>query len=206
MPVLRRPDARADPALFAAALVTASFTACWIDVATARHLAEQAVGLARQLGDDRLLIRSLAALCGAYYFAGEPETGRPFGQESVERARRLGDDVLLGGSLLRYLLTIDPARSGPLFAEAIACTERSGDHLINSILHNNAGCAALDTGDIPAARAHLEAAAQAAQQIGYEDLVVIGEPGPGAARGGRPGRRAVHVRGRPADQPPERDS
>jgi hypothetical protein len=66
----------------------------------------------------------------------------------------------------RYLLTIDPARSGPLYAEAIACTGRSGDHLTNSVLHSNAGGAALEAGDIPAARAHLEAAAQAAQQIG----------------------------------------
>jgi predicted ATPase/class 3 adenylate cyclase len=167
-PALQRPGAETDPMLFGAALVTAAHNAFWIDVAAARHLAEQAVELAHQLGDDRLLVRSLAALCAAYYFAGEPETGRPFGQESVERARRLGDDVLLGRSLLLYLLTIDPARSGRLFAEAIACTERSGDHLINSMLHNNAGAAALEAGDIPAARAHLEAAAQAAQQIGYE--------------------------------------
>ena len=119
VPALRRPDARADPALFAAALVTAACAACFIDIATARQLAEQAVQVARRLGDDRLLIRSLAALCGAYFFAGEPETGRPFGQESVERARSLGDDVLLAGSLLLYLLTIDPARSGPCL-----CTPR----------------------------------------------------------------------------------
>ena len=172
VPALQRPGAGADPVLFGVALVTAAHNAFWIDVATARHLAEQAVELARKLGDDRLLVRSLAALCAAHYFAGEPETGRPFGQESVERARRLGDDVLLGRSLLLYLLTIDPALSGQLFAEAIACTERSGDHLINSMLHNNASGAALEAGDIPAARAHLEAAVQAAQQIGYEVVAV----------------------------------
>ena len=108
----------------------------------------------------------------AHYFAGEPETGRPFGQESVERARRLGDDVLLAVSLRGYLLTIDPARSGQLFSEAIACTERSGDHLTNAILHNNAGWHALTAGDLPAARAHLEAAAQAGRAIGYEDTIV----------------------------------
>jgi tetratricopeptide (TPR) repeat protein len=172
VPVLRRPDAGADPALFAAALVTATVVAYLIDLATARRLAEQAVQVARRLGDERLLSRALGALCGAHFFAGEPETGRPFGRESVERARRLGDDVLLAWSLVGYLLTIDPARSGPLYAEAIACTERSGDHLINSILHHNAGGTALEAGDLPAARAHLEAAAQAGQQIGYEDAIV----------------------------------
>ena len=109
------------------------------------------------------------AVCGVHFFAGELEEGRAFGLEAVERARRLGDDVLLAWSLLTYVLNLDWASSGPLYAEAFACTERSGDHLINSILHHNAGGTALDAGDIAAARAHLEAAAQAAQQIGYED-------------------------------------
>ena len=109
VPALRRPDARADPALFAAALVTAASVACFIDLATARQLAEQAVQVARQLGDERLLSRALGQLCGACFFAGEPEAGRPFGQESVERARRLGDDVLLAQSLLGYLMTVGPS-------------------------------------------------------------------------------------------------
>jgi hypothetical protein len=168
VPALRRPGASADPALFAEALGTAAVVAFFIDLATARQLAEQAVQVARQRGDERLLSRALGSLCATHFFAGEPETGRPFGRESVERARRLGDDVELAWSLNRYLMTIDPARSGPLFAEAIACTGRSGDHLTSSVLHSNAGSAALQAGDIPAARAHLEAAAQAAQQIGYE--------------------------------------
>jgi tetratricopeptide (TPR) repeat protein len=172
VPALRRPDAGADPALFGAALVTAADVGFHNDVATARQLAEQAVQVARQLGDERLLSRALAALCGAYFFAGEPEKGHPFGQESVERARRLGDDVLLGEGLLGYLLTIDPAGALPLYAEAIACTERSGDHFHNCVGHINAGSTALEAGDISAARAHLEAAAQTAQQIGWEHAIV----------------------------------
>jgi predicted ATPase len=180
VPAVRRPDARADPALFAAVLVTATIVASSIDLPTARQLAEQAVQVARQLDDERLLSRSLGALCGACFFAGEMEAGRPFGEESVERARRLGDDVLLAWSLLSNLMivgTIDLARSGPLYAEAIACTERSGDHLINSVLHSNGGFHALEAGNIPAARAHLEAAAQAAQQIGWESATVQGNLG-----------------------------
>ncbi|MGD0377482.1 MAG: hypothetical protein ABSB01_23215 [Streptosporangiaceae bacterium] len=191
VPVLRRSDARADPALFTAALITAAYVACFIDVATARQLAEQAVQVARQLGDERLLSHSLGILCGAHVFAGEPETGRPFGQEAVERARRLGDDVELAWNLGVYLLTIDPARSLPLYPEAFACTGRSGgDHLGNGLLHGNAAVAALEAGDISAARAHLDAAAQAAQQIGWDDAFVPGvlgqvlraEKDPGGAR------------------------
>jgi hypothetical protein len=175
VPALRRPDAGADPALFGAALVTGAFVASIIDAATARHLAEQAVQVARQLSDERLLSRALTALCAVHYWAGEPQTGHPFAHESVERARRLGDDVLLAEALLGYLQTIDtkdPARSSHLYAEAIACTERSGDQLHNCMLHNNAGHFALSAGDVRGARAHLEAAAQAAQQIGWEDVLV----------------------------------
>src|SRR5580704_15997430 len=172
VPVLDRPDASADPGLFAAALATAAAAAWFGGIAGARHLGEQAVEVARDVGGDRLLIMPLAALCGICFFAGEPETGLPFGQEAVERARHLGDDLLLAVSLLAYLLAVDPARHLQLVGEAIACTERTGDYLINSILHNNAGNTALSTGNIPAARAHLEAAAQAAQAIGWEYTAV----------------------------------
>jgi hypothetical protein len=66
----------ADPELFGRALLTAAGTACWVDIAMARRLGEQAVRLARQLGADRLLIGSLAALSATYFLAGEP-AGRP---------------------------------------------------------------------------------------------------------------------------------
>jgi predicted ATPase/DNA-binding XRE family transcriptional regulator len=172
VPALQRPAARADPGLFAAALITATVVAKFIDATMARQFAEQAVQVARELGDDRLLIKALAELCSAHFFAGEPGRGLPFGQESVERARPLGDDVLLAASLLLYLQAIGLAQSGQLFGEAIACTERSGDHLTNSWLHNDAGYVALAVGDIPAARAHLDASARAGRQIGFENTTV----------------------------------
>ena len=165
-PVLERPGARTDPRLFGAALAHAALAARPVDLATALQLGNRAVEFARQLHDDRLLIESLATLCGTYYFAGEADRGLPLGEESVERARRLGDDVLLAASLAGYLLCsdlIEPTRSEQLFAEAIACTERSGDQLIGSFLHNNASVHALRAGDIPAARAHLEQADKALQ-------------------------------------------
>jgi predicted ATPase/DNA-binding SARP family transcriptional activator len=167
-PALQRPDARADPALFATALIAAAASTRFIDIAMALHLAERGVQVARWLGDDRLLIRGLGELCREHYHAGESRRGLPFGQEAVDRARQLGDDILLGESLLRWLQNVDPDGSGHLFAEAIAATERSGDLLTNCRLHNNAGDRALIVGDIAAARPHLEAAAQAGQAIGFE--------------------------------------
>jgi len=175
-PALGRPDARADPALFGGALLTAAILAQLHDVALARQLGEQAVGLARRRADDRLLADSLAAFACFYAFAGEFEPGLPLGEEAVERARRLGDDVLLGWSLMAYLLVSEPcgrtARTGELFAEAIACTRRSGDHLVAGLLHNNAGAHALRDGDVAAAKVHLEQAEQAMRQIGADNQFV----------------------------------
>jgi predicted ATPase len=173
LPVLDRPDARADPELFAAALVTAATAACRVDMARALRLGEQAVTLARRLNNDRLLIDALATLAFVCHLAGDPERGLPLGREAVQRARQLGDDVLLGMSLMDYLVCdalIDPAHPGPLFTEAIACTQRSGDHLFACFLHNITVIHALRAGDIPAARAYLQHAAEAGQEIGGENL------------------------------------
>jgi predicted ATPase/class 3 adenylate cyclase len=173
LPVLGRPEAQADPERFGAALVTAAIAARYADITAAQRLGDQAVKLARQLGTGRLLIESLAALSFVCYFAGQPERGLPPGREAVERARQLGDDVLLGTSLMEYLhcyALMDPAHAGPLFTEAIACTLRSGDHLVAGFLLNNASVHALRAGDIPTARAYLQQAAQAVQTIGGDDL------------------------------------
>jgi tetratricopeptide (TPR) repeat protein len=176
LPVLARPEAQADPQLFAAALVTATIAARYTNVAAALRLGDQAVTLARRLGTGRLLTESLAAFTAACYYAGKPRRGLRPGQEAVRRARRLGDDVLLGQSLAEYLLcdsVIDPAHAKPLFAEAIACTLRSGDRLYAYFLTNCAGVLALRAGDIATARAHLREAAQAMQAIGGKDFGVL---------------------------------
>ena len=111
LPVLERPQARAHPELFAAALVTATFSARDAGLPAAGQLAERAVELARGLGDDQLIIEALSARCAYCYFAGQPGRGFPLGQEAVERARRLGDDFLLG--LQPAVLAADQRPHGP---------------------------------------------------------------------------------------------
>jgi len=164
--VLSRPEAGADPALFAEALVFAANHTMFTDLPTSLQLAEKADEVADGLGDDRLLILSREMLCWAYDFAGQPERARPLGAEAVARARQLGDDELLRMSLDAYALTVDVAASGPLYAEALACAERSGDLFYEQVLHNNAGWAALEMGDIPGARAHMEASIRATEALG----------------------------------------
>jgi predicted ATPase/transcriptional regulator with XRE-family HTH domain len=100
VPALGRPEAAADPALFAEALIAAARVTVVTDLATSLRLAEQADEVAGRLSDDRLLIMSRAHLARAYSWAGEPDRARPLALEAVERARQLGDDVLLGTCLM----------------------------------------------------------------------------------------------------------
>jgi len=166
IPVLSRPEAAADPALFAEALAYAALLTIFTDMPASLQLAEKAAQVASGLGDDRLLAPSRGILCGTYYFADQPERARPPGADSVQRARQLGDDVLLGLSLRYYATAFDVATSGPLYAEGLACTERSGDLLTEHFLHGNAGWTALQMGDLPGASAHTEAAIRGAETLG----------------------------------------
>jgi predicted ATPase/class 3 adenylate cyclase len=190
VPALRRPEAATNPALFAEALFPASLLTVFLDLSTSLQLAQDMDEVASALGDNRLLVLARGMLGWAYHNAGEPERARPLAQESVERASKLGDDVLRAMCLGVYASAVGGAASAPVYAEAIACTQRSGDLAIRQALHNNAGWAALEIGDIPAARAHLEAAIRAADAIGDPHptpslnlgWVLRAEHDPGAAR------------------------
>jgi predicted ATPase/class 3 adenylate cyclase len=174
-PVLDRPEARSDHRLFVDAAITVMDAARGPDVQAALEFGEQVVADARQVGELSLLIEALSVHCGRYYFAGAPQQGAVFGAEAVALARRTGDDVLLGSSFMGYLLCLDVTDSDAaiqLYAEAIACTRRSGDRLIAHLLHNNASVHALRAGDVAAARAHLVQAEQAGAEIGELSHVV----------------------------------
>jgi tetratricopeptide (TPR) repeat protein len=90
-------------------------------------------------------------------------------RDCLERARRLDDDVLLGECLLLSITAgqqLDPARTPPLYTEGLAYIERCGDYLFAHDLHRNAAADAIQAGDLIAARAHLDHAAQAGRVIG----------------------------------------
>jgi predicted ATPase/DNA-binding XRE family transcriptional regulator len=170
LPVLTRPEAAADPGLFAQALYAAALNTVQNDLPTGGRLAEQADEVASRVGDERLLILSRQMLAIAHFYAGDLDRARLRGSESVERARKLGDDVLLGQSLAVYAAAVGAAASGALYAEAIACTERTGDHYTGMLLHWSSGLNALERGDIPGARACMEGAIRIAEVIGDPQL------------------------------------
>jgi tetratricopeptide (TPR) repeat protein len=180
LPVLERPEARDDPELLGEALVSLALTANYVDLQTARRLAEQAVQIGRELVDAPLLVSALRVLAYTYWFGGEPESGLAVATESVERARELGDDVLLGESLticLACTRTADPTNTDAVLSEAVACLQRTNDLFMSAILRNNASVDALHAGDIAAAREHLERAFDAYDAMGVANFNVRGNLG-----------------------------
>jgi predicted ATPase len=172
VPVLERPEARADPSLRSAALASTAMIARGVDMKLALRLAEEAMEIADQLGEDRLLIEAGQVLSAILYFAGNPERGLAYGEAAVERARRSGDDALLGPGLVFLLMCVDqvqPDRTEALTAEAIACVERSGDQSLAAGLYNNAGVASLRKGDLPSARRFLQRAEEADRAVGFHN-------------------------------------
>ena len=172
VPVLERPEARADPALRSVALSSTAMIARGVDMELALRLGEEAMEIAGQLGEDRLLIEAGQVLCAILYFAGRPERGMVYGEAAVERARRSGDDGLLGPSLVFLLMCVDqvqPDRTEALTAEAIACLERSGDQGLAGGLYNNSGVSSLRKGDLPSARRFLQRAEEADRAVGLHN-------------------------------------
>ncbi|MGD0441775.1 MAG: adenylate/guanylate cyclase domain-containing protein [Acidimicrobiales bacterium] len=170
--VLERPEASADPSLRSAALASAAMVARGVDMELALRLGEEAMEIADQLGEDRLLIESGTVLCCLLYFAGLLNRGLAYGESAVERARRSGDDSLLGPSLVFLLMCVDqvqPGRSEALTGEAIACVERSGDRSLAGTLYNNAGVHSLRKGDLPSARRFLQYAEEANRALGLQN-------------------------------------
>ena len=172
VPVLERPEARADPSLQSAALGSAAIIARGVNMDLALRLGEEAMEIADHLGEDRLLIEAGHVLCCILYFAGMPDRGVAYGEAAVERARRFGDDGLLGPSLVFLTMCVDqvqPGRTDALTAEAIACVERSGDQSLAGGLYNNAGVSSLRKGDLPSARRFLQRAEEAHRAVGLHN-------------------------------------
>jgi predicted ATPase/class 3 adenylate cyclase len=179
-PILDRDDLRGDLGLAGLATATVALQARALGFDHRRSLGQRAVKLSQQSGDDRPLIEALAVLATILSFAGKGEQGCPYAEEAVSLARSLHDDRLLATSIGAYLLctpSSSPDLRRKLFGEAIDCTTRSGDHLFNYLLHNNAGVEALRTGDLVAARSHLLRAQEGQEALGFRSHHVSGNLG-----------------------------
>jgi predicted ATPase/class 3 adenylate cyclase len=168
LPVLDRPDAEADKRLFVAAVIAACRQVV-LGPARGLRLAELAVGLANELGDERLHVEALYALTVKHFHARDIERARVLATETLQRARRIDDDVLVGEGLFVQLIfaeVMDSDDAAQLFAEAVSHARRSGDHFMLYAISLSASNHALRSGDLESTRDHVERAMRAAKELG----------------------------------------
>ena len=169
---LERPDVANDPALLARGLMVAARGSIFLDVESALRRAGQAVEVASQIDDERILTDALCASARVHTFAGRLEQGYRLAQEALERARSLGDDSVLMealGAAALYTLhesETDPGKGRELLNDALVIARRMGDSYMAAMLHNNASVLALSMGDVQAAREHLEKAEVCSAAVG----------------------------------------
>jgi predicted ATPase/class 3 adenylate cyclase len=169
---LERPDVANDPALLARGLMVAARGSIFLDVESALRRAGQAVEVASQIDDERILTDALCASARVHTFAGRLEQGYRLAQEALERARSLGDGSVLMealGAAALYTLhesETDPGKGRELLNDALVVARRMGDSYMAAMLHNNASVLALSMGDVQAAREHLEKAEVCSAAVG----------------------------------------
>jgi predicted ATPase/class 3 adenylate cyclase len=171
---LRQPGVGLSSLLVDALVTTSRLTALFLrrdvaGLAFAKQLSEQALALARELGDIRLEARALSQLAGASFFEHDLASVRRLASEGADIAGQLGDMQLLGELLAAFALAAPtPEDVRRIRLEVLACCRRSGDDMLAaSQLHQLYGLD-LHAGLVENAAAYLHQAISLAEQLGGE--------------------------------------
>jgi tetratricopeptide (TPR) repeat protein len=137
----------------------------------ARAAGEEATGLARQTGDQRVLARALAAWGMTSAFWGDPAGARPIGEEALALAQALPDPQAIDLSLNVLELSdqaqhSNPARLLPRMAEALRLARELGNPWNEAMATLNVARAAGWTGDLDTARTRYTEAMRLFAELG----------------------------------------
>ena len=139
------------------------------ELAIGKRHAEQALALARELGDIRLEARALGQLAGASSFEHDLAAVRGLASQGAALASQIGDMQLLGELLAAFAgAAPSPEDVRQIRLEVLACCRKSGDDLLAATeLHHLYGLD-LHAGLIENAAASLNQAIMIAEQLGGE--------------------------------------
>jgi predicted ATPase/class 3 adenylate cyclase/DNA-binding CsgD family transcriptional regulator len=147
------------PAMRAQALADAAVLDAWTALRWGKGPAEaeEAVALARQLDDPKLLARALTAAGCVRGFL--PQVGNPYFAEAAVLARQTGDVwtlvQILGWQTLSANVVGDPVAGRAAGEEGLALAEQAGSLLFSRQCRTHLGAAMFYEGDLGAARALL---------------------------------------------------
>ena len=151
------------------------------DYGAAIDCGNEALAIARNAGDDRLVAEALKVFAVTHYRKGEFGEALPLIEEGLGIARLLGAEHLVGDLLSMEGVALDQTDQDglPAYKEALDLFRRVGNGIRASSVLNNIACRELEAGDLDDAVIHLGEALDAAQQLGDRELVsyVLGNLG-----------------------------
>jgi len=136
-------------------------------MAAARHYAERALAMARDLGDLHTEARGLGMLAELLEIDGDQRGARELAEGGVGIARELGDVQLLA-ELLQVLgfVASDPAERFLIHRESLDCCRRCGDDLLTASELNHLSGLALGAGRLDESLAYLEEYTRLFDEVG----------------------------------------
>ena len=169
---IRQPGIGLSPLLVEGLVVTSRLISLFsrkdiAELAVGKQEAEQALTLARELGDLRLEARALGQLASASFFEHDLAAVRALAGQGAALATQLGDMQLLGELLASFAAAAPtPEDIRTIRLEVLACCRKSGDDLqAANELHHLYGLD-LHAGLIENAAAYLHQSISLAEQLG----------------------------------------
>jgi predicted ATPase/class 3 adenylate cyclase/tetratricopeptide (TPR) repeat protein len=159
-----------DPALLARALTACGVIAGYYDREVARPYFDEAIGLARAIGDRWRLSQILALQAQGAAIAGDPFAVRAAAEEGRDLADAIGDES--NSRACRFFLGLAQAASGDLagavtqLGEVAAESEAAHDEIWRVSSLGSRGTVLAYQGDAAGARAAAEAALEAGAELG----------------------------------------
>jgi predicted ATPase/class 3 adenylate cyclase/DNA-binding CsgD family transcriptional regulator len=178
--LLGRPDARQPTRYLALALVSNCKLLIHFDRRPGiPSMAEEAITIARGLGDDALAADALGALNWFSYLQGDLPTALARADEAVALATAAGNPkrlvVALGHRAVFKAETGDLDSSLADYQEVLSLARAIGDNSTLAITLINLGVDQVTAGDFPAALAYLQDALKVADAHGYQHLSAAAE-------------------------------
>jgi non-specific serine/threonine protein kinase len=154
----------------AAALLAGVWASVYQRPHLARRWGEEALAMARRLGDPHLACEAAAMLAATSFFAGDPDVR--IGRGAIESARELHDPVLLGLAGMGLGLasfTEDGVMAREAIEEGLRATDVSGDRLVRYVCLTDLGELSRREGNLSDARELYRGALEIREELAYED-------------------------------------
>ena len=163
-----------DDALRTRVLLAAVWASIYQLPAAAVRWCQEAITAAQRIGDDAAKAEATSMLAIASFFQGDLDPA--VGEEALALARTVGNPVITSWALIGCALSMwgdDFERIEQLHKQAASVAEISGDQLARYIALGNLGEIHYHRNDLGPAREYYETAIAIAEEIGYEDSLLL---------------------------------